>query len=474
MDYEAVIGLEIHLQLNSATKMFCDCPNRPGDRPNLNTCPVCLWMPGALARLSEETLEKAALTAMALNCEIQPRSAFDQKVYYYPDLPKGFQLSQFHKPLARNGWIDITGEGGPRKRLRIREIHMEEDVARLVHETEGRTRISLVDFNRAGAPLTEIVTEPDMRSPHDAMEFLRALRAQIRYVGTAECSMDEGTMRADANISLRPRGTEELNTKVEVKNMNSVRHVGDAIAHEIERQTERLNSGSPIVLHTRLWDPVRAVTTPMRGKFAGPCLPDPSVPEIVASPEWLAEMRTRLPEMPEQKRDRFVTQYGLTREDAALMSAARDVADYFEATAEVCPPSLATQWMATQLLPALRERAQSAADTPVTPRRFADLLKMVDRGEVNANAAREVLALLFESQDTPAQIVEQGDFKQVSDTAEIEAVVEQVLAANPEAVADYRSGKKKAAGFLVGQAMRASQGKANPQLVQELLQAKLT
>lgn len=474
MDYEAVIGLEIHVQLNCATKMFCDCPNRPGDRPNRNTCPICLWLPGALPRFSQEALEKAVLTALALDCEIQLRSAFDQKVYYYPDLPKGFQLSQFHKQLAKHGWLDIVGEDGQPKRLRVREIHMEEDVAKLVHETEGKTRISLVDFNRAGAPLVEIVTEPDLRSPHDAMEFLRALRAQIRYVGSAECSMARGTMRADANVSLRPRGCDDLNTKVEVKNMNSVRHVGDAIAYEVQRQAERLDAGETIVLHTRLWDPDRGVTTPMRGKFAGPCVPDPSVPEIVLSQAWLDEMRSRLPEMPAPKRERFVAQYGLTQEEATLMSSDRDVAQYFEATAGACgAPRAAANWIATQLLPALRDRDEAPAETALTPQRLAELIAMVERGEVNANAAKEVFARLFESDRTPAEIVERGGFKQVTDTAELEAIVDRVLAANPRAVADVRNGKTQALGFLVGQAMRASGGKADPKLLRELVAAKL-
>ena len=474
MDYEAVIGLEIHVQLNCATKMFCDCPNRPGDRPNRNTCPICLWLPGALPRFSQEALEKAVLTCLALDCEIQLRSAFDQKVYYYPDLPKGFQLSQFHKQLAKKGWLDIVGEDGQPKRLRIREIHMEEDVAKLVHETEGKTRISLVDFNRAGAPLAEIVTEPDIRSPYDAMEFLRALTAQIRYVGSAECSMARGTMRADANVSLRPRGCDDLNTKVEVKNMNSVRHVGDAIAYEIERQAERLNAGETIVLHTRLWDPDRGVTTPMRGKFAGPCVPDPSVPEIVISQAWLDEMRSRLPEMPAPKRERLAAQYGLTHEEATLMSSDRDVAEHFEATARACgAPRAAANWIAAQLLPALRDRDETPAETAVTPQRLAELIGMAERGEVNANAAKEVLARLFESDRTPAEIVERGGFKQVSDTTELEAIVDRVLAANPRAVADVRSGKTQAVGFLVGQAMRASGGKADPKLLRELVAAKL-
>ena len=474
MDYEPVIGLEIHLQLNCATKMFCDCPNRPGDRPNLNTCPTCLWLPGAIARFSRDALEKAALVCMALNCEIQERSAFDQKVYYYPDLPKGYQLSQFHKQLARDGWVDIVGQDGSPRRLRIHEIHMEEDVAKLVHEKEGGTRISLVDFNRAGAPLVEIVSEPDMRSPHEAMEFVRVLRRQVLYVGAAECSMERGTMRADANISIRRRGSDRLNTKVEVKNMNSVRHVGDAIVHEIDRQTERLNAGESVVLHTRLWDPDRGITTPMRAKFAGPCVPDPSVPEIVITQQWLAEMRARLPEMPGVKRERFVKQYGLSEEEAALMSVELDVAEYFEALTECSSsPRTAVHWVGAQLLPALRDRGETIAESSVTPQRLGALLAMLERGDVNVNAARDILALLFESSRTPQEIVEQNGFSQLSDTGELEDIVDRVLAANPGAIEDFRSGKKKAMGFLIGQAMRASEGKANPDVLRKVLDARL-
>ena len=475
MDYEAVIGLEIHMQLNCATKMFCQCPNRPGDRPNRNTCPICLWLPGALPRFSQQALEKAVLTCLALHCEINRRSAFDQKVYYYPDLPKGFQLSQFHKQLAHDGWLDIPGEDGRPKRLRIREIHMEEDVAKLVHETEGGRRISLVDFNRAGAPLVEIVSEPDLRTPHDAMEFLRALRTQIRYVGAAECSMESGTLRADANVSLRPRGSDELRTKVEVKNMNSIRHVGDAIAHEIGRQAERLRAGESIVLHTRLWDPVKAVTTPMRGKFSGPCVPDPSVPEIVIREEWLAQMRARLPEMPARKRERFVREHGLTLDEATLMSAERETAEYFEATLRAgAAPRAAAQTMATQLLPALKDHGQSPADTPVTPPRLAELLALAERGEINANAAKEVLARLFEDERAPADIVEEHGYRQLTDTAQLDALIDKVLAENPAAARDFRSGRTQALGFLVGQAVRASQGTADPKLLRQLLDRKLT
>lgn len=474
MEYEAVIGLEIHAQLNCKTKMFCDCPNIPGERPNINTCPICLWMPGAIPQFSEEAREKATLTSLAMNCEISHRSAFDQKVYYYPDLPKGFQLSQFHKQLAKNGWLDIIGEDGKTKRLRIHEIHMEEDVAKLVHETEGRTRISLVDFNRAGAPLVEIVTEPDMRSPHDAMEFLRMLRMQIRYVETADCSMESGTMRADANISLRPKGSDELNTKVEVKNMNSIRAVGDAILHEISRQTELLNSGKEVILHTRLWDPLKNVTTPMRGKFAGPCLPDPSVPEIVITEEWLSEIRARLPEMPGQKRVRFVKQFGLTEEEAALMSADREVAHYFEdMTKDKVSPRTSAQWILSRLLPSLKQRNQSITETPVTPQRFSGLLCLLEKETITANVAREVFDLLFETDKSAEQIVEERKLGQIGDTSELESILDKILSENPDAVANFKSGKIQASGFLIGQAMRATKGKANPKLLKELLQIKL-
>ena len=474
MAYEAVIGLEIHVQLNCDTKMFCDCPNRPGDRPNINTCPICLWMPGAIPQFSRNALEHAALTAMALNCTIQPESAFDQKVYYYPDLPKGFQLSQHHKPLARNGWLDITGEDGSPRRLRIHHVHMEEDVAKLVHETEGRTKISLVDFNRAGSPLVEIVTEPDMRSAYDAMEFLRILRRQIRYAGTAECSMDSGTMRCDANISIRPVGSSEMNTKVEVKNMNSVRAVGSAIDHEILRQTEELDAGRPIVLHTRLWDPDKNITTPMRGKFAGPCVPDPSVPAIVLTEEWVANIGSQLPEMPAQKQARFVSEYGLLDDEAAQMSAELDVAEYFEALAkQSIQPRTAAQWVASRLIPALREKGQQMAETTVTPERLATLLRMIEQDKITAKAARQVFDLMLDSDQSPESIVEEHGFSQIGESDELAAMLDSVLAEHADAVENYRNGKTEAAGFLVGQVMRVSKGKANPKLLREMLEARL-
>jgi len=474
MTYEAVIGLEIHVQLNTATKLFCSCPNTPGDDPNTNICPICLYLPGALPRLSLEALEKATQACMALNCEIQSESAFDQKVYYYPDLPKGFQLSQHHKPLARNGWLEIEDENDQPKKLRLHHVHMEEDVAKLVHETEGRVPISLVDFNRAGTPLIEIVTEPEMHNSHDAMQLLRALRSQIRYTGCAECSMEQGTMRCDANISLRPRGSDVFNTKVEVKNMNSIRHVGDAIDYEIKRQTECLNSGEQIVLHTRLWDPEKHVTTAMRAKFEGPCVPDPSVPPILVTAEWLTKMAARLPEMPNQKARRFVEQYRLNRDEAVLMSSDRYLSGFFEALVNHdIQPRTAAGWLATQMLPVLKERSLTIADSPVTPDRFAALVQMVQKDEINTSSAKTVLGELFSSTEAPEAIVDRLGFRQVSDTAMLESIVAEVLAAHVSAVENYKNGNKKSIGFLVGQAMRASGGKANPKLVQQMLQEKL-
>lgn len=474
MKYEAVIGLEIHAQLNSATKLFCDCPNRPGDEPNRNTCPICLWLPGALPQLSQEAFEKATLACLALNCTIQPESAFDQKVYYYPDLPKGFQLSQHHQPLARNGWVDIMGEDGRNKRLRIHHIHMEEDVAKLVHETEGKTPISLVDFNRAGTPLIEIVSEADMRNPHEAMEYVKTLRNQLRFTGSAECSLEQGTLRVDANISLRPRGTDELNTKVEVKNMNSIRNVGDAIAYEIIRQTNCLEKGEPILLHTRLWDPEKRVTSPMRGKFSGPCIPDPSVPKIVVSNDWLKEMQGRLPEMPGQKKERFLREYGLTPEEASNMSFERDLSEFFEAVVKQdIPPRKIAGWMTTYLVPALRDRNQTIRETLLTAERFTRLLSMLEKDIINAHAAKEVMLQLLSSEETPEEIVEKGGFHQVSDTTELEAFIDRIIAEHPSAVEDFRKGNTKVMGFLMGLAMKASQGKANPKLLKEILTKRL-
>jgi aspartyl-tRNA(Asn)/glutamyl-tRNA(Gln) amidotransferase subunit B len=474
MKYEAVIGLEIHVQLNSATKMFCDCPNRPGDEPNRNTCPICLWLPGALPQLSQEALEKAALACLALNCTIQPESAFDQKVYYYPDLPKGFQLSQHHQPLARNGWVDIVAEDGKMKRLRIHHIHMEEDVAKLVHETEGKTPISLVDFNRAGTPLIEIVSEADMRNPHEAMEYVKTLMVQLRYTGSAECSLEQGTIRVDANISLRPWGTDELNTKVEVKNMNSIRNVGDAIAYEVIRQTECLEKGEPIVLHTRLWNPEKRVTSPMRGKFSGPCVPDPSVAKIVVTHDWLKEMQGRLPEMPGQKRERFLKQYGLTSEEASNMSLERDLSVFFEAVVKQdLPPRKVASWMTTHLVPALRDRNQTIRETLLTAERFARLLSMLEKNVINAHAAKEVLPQLLSSKETPEEIVDKGHFRQVSDTTELETLIDRIIAEHPSDVEDFRKGNAKVIQFLMGFAMKASQGKANPKLLKEIFTKRL-
>ncbi|HNS14928.1 MAG TPA: Asp-tRNA(Asn)/Glu-tRNA(Gln) amidotransferase subunit GatB [Syntrophorhabdaceae bacterium] len=474
MKYEAVIGLEIHVQLNAATKLFCDCPNRPGDEPNRNTCPVCLWLPGALPKLSREALEKASLACLALNCTIQPESAFDQKVYYYPDLPKGFQLSQHHKPLARNGWIDIVGEDEKIKRLRIHHIHMEEDVAKLVHEMEGRTPISLVDFNRAGTPLIEIVSEPDMRSPYDAMEYVKALRTQLRYTGSADCSMEQGTLRVDANISLRPFGTDELNTKVEVKNMNSIRNVGDAIAYEIVRQSECLDRGEPIVLHTRLWDPEKRVTMPMRGKFSGPCVPDPSVAMIVVTDDWLKDIRRRLPEMPGRKAERFSKEYGLTPDEASNMSQEREISEFFEESArQGIPPRKAASWITTHLVPALRDRDVTITETPLTSGRFARLLAILETGVINAHAAKEVLLQLLASDRSPDEIVETGKYRQVSDNSELEAIVDKILADHPSDVDDFRGGNAKVMGFLMGLAMKASGGKANPRLLKEIFTKRL-
>jgi aspartyl-tRNA(Asn)/glutamyl-tRNA(Gln) amidotransferase subunit B len=474
MKYEAVIGLEIHIQLNSATKIFCDCANNPGDDPNTNVCPVCLWMPGALPILSREVLEKAVLVCLSLDCEVQGESAFDQKIYYYPDLPKGFQLSQAHKPLARNGWVEILDEQGNPKKLRLHHVHMEEDVAKLVHETEGRVPVSLVDFNRAGTPLVEVVTEPELESPRDAMEFLKAIRNQIRYTGCADCSMESGTMRCDANISIRPAGSDKLNTKVEIKNMNSIHHVGDAIAYEIKRQIDAVNNNEPIVLHTRLWDPEKHVTTAMRAKFEGPCIPDPSVPLIVLTKDWLEKMKSLLPEMPDHKVKRFVGEYSLIHDEAVLMSSERRLSEFFESVVMLgVRPRMAAGRIATQLLPALKAHGQTLKDTKVTPERFAGLIQLLEKGEINSNSAKSVLEKMFDTNKTAIQIVEQFGFRQVSDTSELAKIVDKIIFDNDSAVTNYRNGNKKSMGFLVGQAMKASRGKANPKIIQEIIKEQL-
>jgi aspartyl-tRNA(Asn)/glutamyl-tRNA(Gln) amidotransferase subunit B len=474
MKYEAVIGLEIHVQLNSPTKLFCDCPNDPSLPPNTAVCPVCLGLPGYLKQLGRVPLEKAVLSCLAINCEVQPESAFDQKVYYYPDLPRGFQLSQFHRPLGQDGRLEIPDGAGGWKRLRIREAHLEEDVARLVHQTEGRKSWSLVDFNRAGAPLVEIVTEPDLRTAREAMEFIKMLRSSLRYAGTAECSLEEGTMRADANISIRPEGSQEFFPKVEVKNLNSIRHLGNAVEFEIARQTELVAGGKQVTLHTRLWDPERNVTTPMRGKFAGPCVPDPSVPTVIIPPELQKELKSRLPKMPAARRKEYEKLPGLTPEDAEQAAAERDLADYFEAVVRAgAPPKPALDWINGRLRPLLKERDEPLAETGVTPRRLAELILLVEKKEIGSSAGKEVLSQLFESGLPPAELAEQAGLGRISDSETLEKLAETVLAENPEAVEDYRQGKKPAFGFLVGRAMKAAAGRADPKELRRLLEARL-
>lgn len=473
MLYEAVIGLEIHVQLNCPTKLFCDCANTATENANTHICPTCLWLPGASVQLSEDALEKAALTCLALNAGIAPRSAFDQKVYYYPDLPKGYQLSQHHKPLAYGGWLDVPGPDGKPNRFRIHHIHMEEDVAKLLHETDGQTRISLVDFNRAGAPLVEIVTEPDMRSGQDAMAFLRMLRTRIRYAKTAECSMESGTMRCDANISIRPAGSEAFFSKVEVKNMNSVKAVGSAIDYEIKRQQKLLDEGRPVLTHTRLWDPEKNITTPMRDKFAGPCVPDPSVADIRLDETRINALKERLPEMPAQKQARFVRQYGLTEEEASLMSAERDVADYFETIADKgVNTRIGAQWISGRLLPALKEKNHEISTTTLSADRAAELLALLEKEAVNAKQAREIMALMFESEKPASRIADEKGFKQITDIAALSALLDAALEENPDAVANLRAGKKQASGFIIGQAMQKSGGRANPKILSDLLSRK--
>lgn len=475
MNYEAIIGLEIHVQLNCPTKLFCDCPNDPSLPPNTAVCPICLGLPGTLKRFGLEPLAKAALSCLALNCEVQPVSAFDQKVYYYPDLPRGYQLSQFHKPLGRDGWLEVPEEDGTWKRLRIREAHLEEDVARLVHETEGRKSYSLVDFNRAGAPLVEIVTEPDMRSARQAMEFIRMLRASLRYAGTAECSMEEGTLRADANISIRPAGSKEFLAKVEVKNLNSIRHLGAAVDYEIARQTALVEGGKAVTLHTRLWDPERNVTTPMRGKFAGPCVPDPSVPPVVVSEEFLAELENRLPRMPAARRKDYEKLHGLTPDESGRISSERDLADYFEAVVTAgAPAKPAIDWIDNRLRPLLKEKNETLAGTRITPQRLAELILLVEKKEISSSSGKEVLSQLLESNLSPAEIAGQEGLTRISDTEALEAIAAAVIAENPSAVEDYRKGKQAALGFLVGKAMQASSGQADPKELRRLLESRLT
>jgi aspartyl-tRNA(Asn)/glutamyl-tRNA(Gln) amidotransferase subunit B len=476
--FETVIGLEVHAQLATRSKMFCGCAASFGAPANHQTCPVCQGMPGVLPVVNRRAVEFAIRTARALHCRINPTCRFARKHYFYPDMPKNYQISQYEEPLAEDGWLALEAEGAVR-RVGIQRLHLEEDVGKLVHEggVFESAAASLVDFNRAGVPLMEIVSHPDLRSPAEAAEYVRSLRAILRYLAVCDGNMEEGSLRCDANISLRLRGTTELGTKVEIKNMNSFRHVRAALEFEVERQARALGRGERLVQETRLWNPDKGQTLPMRSKeFAHDYryFPEPDLVPIAPDPGWVAEIEARLPELPRARRLRFVEHYGLPPYDADLLTADQALADYFEEAVRHHGNAKAiANWIMSELLRELRGDPAAAAASPVRPAYLARLVALVDDGTISGKIAKDVFERMWRSGEDPEAIVRREGLTQVADEAALGAVVDQVIAANPAAVADYRKGKKQSAAFLVGQVMKTTGGKANPQLVNRLLAERL-
>lgn len=478
MKYEAVIGLEIHSELKTNTKIFCGCATGFGAEQNTHVCPVCLGLPGVLPVLNRRVVEFAIKAGLATNCTINEYSKFDRKNYYYPDLPKNFQTSQYDLPIAEHGYVDITVEGET-KRIRLTRIHMEEDAGKLVHAGTNikNSASSNVDYNRTGVPLLEIVSEPDMASAAEARAYMEKIKSILEYIDVSNCRMEQGNLRADINVSLRPVGSKTLGTRTEMKNINSFKALEEAIAYEIERQTEVLEDGGHIVQETRTWDPVRGVTLSMRSKEEAHdyrYMPEPDLPPILTTAEEIEAYRKALPELPDARRERLEKMYGLSSYDAASITASRPLAEYFDAvTATGADAKLAANWIMGDLAKNLNSEGKSIAESPVDALRLGQMIKLISEGTISSKIAKDVLAAMWTSADAPETIVQEKGLVQITDTKALEAIVQAVIEANPKPVADYRGGNKKAIGALVGQIMKQTKGKANPALVNQLLAAAL-
>jgi aspartyl-tRNA(Asn)/glutamyl-tRNA(Gln) amidotransferase subunit B len=478
--YEAVIGLETHCQMSTATKIFCGCSTQFGSAPNSNVCPICLGMPGVLPVLNEKVLEYAVKASLALNCQITPHSKFDRKQYFYPDLPKNYQISQYDLPIATNGWLEITKEDGSTKRIGITRLHMEEDAGKLVHAGSDRlsgSSHSLVDYNRAGVPLCEIVSEPDIRSGAEAAAYAQEMRRILRYLGVCDGNMQEGSLRCDVNISVRPEGAEKFGTKVEIKNMNSFNAIQRAIDYEIERQTEILESGNgKIVQETRLWEENTQRTISMRSKEGSSdyrYFPEPDLVAIEVPTATQLQYRDKLPELPASKRDRYQTQLGLSAYDANLLADDRSVAEYFETVlATGADPKQAFNWIMGDITAYLNEHKLKIADLPLTPPVLGELIALIADGTISSKIAKDILPELLEKGGSVKSLIQKKNLTVLSG-AELEKVIDEILAGNPKEVEQYRGGKTKLLGFFVGQVMKQTQGRAAPQSTNELLTAKL-
>jgi aspartyl-tRNA(Asn)/glutamyl-tRNA(Gln) amidotransferase subunit B len=478
MDYEVVIGLEVHAQLSTHSKIFCGCSTTFGAPPNTQTCPVCLGMPGVLPVLNRRVVECAIKTALACHGEVVPRCRFARKNYFYPDMPKNYQISQYDEPLVSGGYLDIpTPEG--MKRIRLVRIHLEEDVGKSIHgENLDDPRASYVDFNRSGVPLMEIVSEPDLSSPEEARLYLQRLRAIVQYLEVCDGNMEEGSFRCDANISLRARGAREYGTKVEIKNLNSFRNVQRALEYEIVRQTKALNAGQTLLQETRLWDANQSVTRSMRSKeYAHDYryFPEPDLVPLATTREWIEAVRRTLPELPEARMQRFGVEYGLPEYDAGVLTSLKALADYYEACLKRYPqPKVVSNWIMVELLRALNRDGIEVEESRLTPENLAELLKLVDDGTISSSMAKSVFEAMYDTGKSAPDIVQEKGLRQISDEQALVAAIEQVIAANPIEVAEFRAGKDKLLSFFMGQVMKATQGKANPQAVNKLLRETLT
>ena len=477
MKYETVIGLEVHVQIKTKTKIFCSCSTEFGSPPNENTCPICFGMPGVLPVLNKRFLESSMRACLATHCTIEPMNRFARKNYFYPDLPKGYQISQFELPLGTNGYININVDG-TKKRIGLTRIHMEEDAGKLIHgENSGRPGKSYVDFNRTGVPLCEVVSEPDMRSAEEARAYLNELKSILEYTGVSDCNMEEGSLRCDANVSIRPVGQKEFGTRAELKNLNSFKFIQKAIEYEVDRQTKLLDQGDTVKQETRLYDADRNETFPMRSKEEAHdyrYFPDPDLVPIMIDEAWVEELRKTIPELPEQKRERFVKNYKIPEYDAGVLTSSTPLADYFEQCTALFPqPKTISNWMMGDLLRELKKDGRNIVDCPVSPSALVDLLKLIESGTISGNIAKGIFEEMYQTQKSAVSIVDEKGLKQITDSSAIEKIVAEVLQANPSQVEEFKGGKEKVLGFLVGQVMKASKGKANPAMVNKLLKKKM-
>ena len=478
MNFETVIGLEVHTELKTASKIFCGCTTEFGGDQNTHVCPVCLGLPGVLPVLNEKVLEFAIRTGLALNCKISRYSKFDRKNYYYPDLPKNFQTSQYDLPICEGGYLDIE-VGGETKRIGITRVHMEEDAGKLVHSgTISNSEYALVDYNRTGVPLLEIVSEPDIRTPEEAKAYLEKIKSILSYIDVSDCKMEEGSLRCDANISLRPVGQEKFGTKAEIKNVNSFKAVQRALEYEQERQEEVLSEGGRIIQETRTWDDARGVTLSMRNKEQAQdyrYFPEPDLVPIVVDPEQIEAIRRSLPELPDARKARIMKEQGLSAYDAEVITATRPMADYYDALiAAGAEAKAAANWLMGEVSKLLNACSLDIRSCPVTTANLAEMIALIEKGTISGKIAKTVFEAMWNEGKTAPVIVKEQGLVQMSDEGELGSIVEAVIAANPQSVADFNAGKEKAVGFLVGQIMRQTKGRANPELVNRLLKEKLT